>query len=171
MRCQDYFFKIALGRGCQSHAFNHQVDSGLRRFILLLNEEDEARSIPGFMTMSDCIRRKLFFQGKVFYCGRCHSKHTFYKGFPSEQGDEEQQPPTEQNENREQQNLPEATPEPHQDAETPSERNEVEQNDAAAGEPTVQEGGAKARSGDESELESDYPSANDETQQQPNAVV
>ena len=120
MRCQGYFFKIVLGRGCQSHAFNHQVDSGLRRFILLLNEEDEARNIPGFMTMSDCIRRKLFFQGKVFYCARCYSKHTFYK---------------------------------------------------AAGEPTAQEGGAKARSGDESELESDYPSANDETQQQPNAVV
>ena len=62
----------------------------------------------------------------IFLASRCHSKHGFHEGFPSEQEDEEQQPPTEQNENREQQDLPEVTPEIHQDAETPSARKEVE---------------------------------------------
>ena len=64
------------------------------------------------------IRRKLFFEGKVSYNGKYHSKHTFHEGCPFEQKDEEQQPSTEQNENREQQDLSEATPELHQNAET-----------------------------------------------------
>ena len=55
----------------------------------------------GFMKTSDDIRRKLFFQGKVFCCGRCHSKHTFHEGCPSEQENEEQQSRRDQNENRE----------------------------------------------------------------------
>ena len=96
------------------------------------------------MTMSDGIRRKLFFHGKVFYCGRCQSKHTFPEGYSSEQVDGEQQPPTEQNERREQQDLPEATPEIHQDAENPSKKTEVEQNDVALGQSIAQEGGAEA---------------------------
>ena len=155
----------------QSYAFHHQINGDLRRIILLLNEDVEARDIPGFMKTSDGIRRKLHFQEKIFYCGRCHSKHTFHEGCPSDQEDEEQQPPTEQNENREQQDLPEATPEVHWNPETPSERNEVEQNDAALGQSTTQEGGAEATPGDGSELESDCPSAGDETQQQPDTVV
>ena len=47
----------------------------------------------------------------------------------------------------------------------------MEQNDAALGQPTTQEGGAEAALGDGSKLESDYPSASDKTQQQSNAVV
>ena len=82
------------------------------------------------------IRRKLSFQGKVFYCGRFRST---YEDSPFEQEDEEQQPPTEQHENRKHQDLPAAIPELHQDAETPSERNKVEQNHAAPRQPTVQE--------------------------------
>ena len=82
-----------------------------------------AMTIPGFMTTSYGIRTKLFFQGKVFYCNTCHSKHTFHEGYSSEQRDEEQQPSTEQNKCRDQQDLPEATLEIHQDAETPSEMN------------------------------------------------
>ena len=50
-------------------------------------------------------------------------------------------------------------PELHQDAETPSERNDMEQNDAAPGQSTIQKGGAEATLGDGRELESDYPSA------------
>ena len=121
----------------QSYAFSHQINNGLRCIILLLNMDVEAPDIPGFMTRSHGIRRKLFFQGKIFYCGRCHSKHTFHEGCPSEQEDEGQQPPTKQNKNREQQDLPEATLEIHQNAETPSERNEVEQNDATLGQLTA----------------------------------
>ena len=93
-------FRVVRKAVGQSHTFNQQIDSGLR-LIILLNEDVKATDIPGFMTLSDDIRRKLFFQGKVFYCGRCDSKHTFYKDCSSEQGDEEQQPRTEQNENRE----------------------------------------------------------------------
>ena len=44
----------------QFYAFNHKIDSGIRRIILLLNEDVEARDIPGFTTTSDVIRRKLF---------------------------------------------------------------------------------------------------------------
>ena len=86
----------------QSYAFYHQIGSGLRRNILFLNEDIEEKDIPSFMTTSDDIRRKLFFQWKVFYSGRYHSKHTFYEGCASEQEDEEQQHPTKQNENRKQ---------------------------------------------------------------------
>ena len=68
----------------QSHAFNHQIDSGLRRIILLLNEDVKARDILGFMATSGGIRRKLFFQGKVLCCGRYYSKNTFHEGCPSE---------------------------------------------------------------------------------------
>ena len=73
----------------QSHAFNHQIDSGLRHIILPLNEDAEARDISGFMKTSDGIRRNLFFQGKIFYCGRYHSKHTLHKGCPYQQRNEE----------------------------------------------------------------------------------
>ena len=71
----------------QSFAFNEQIDSSQMHIIFLLNEEVEARDIPGFMATSNSIRRKLFFQGKIFYWGRSHSKHTFHKDCPSEQGD------------------------------------------------------------------------------------
>ena len=155
----------------QSHSFNHQIDNDLRCIILLLNEDVVARDIPGFMKKSVGIRRKLFFRGMVFYCSRCHSKHTFHKGCPSEQGDEEQQRPTEQNENREQQDLPEATPELHQDSESPFKKNEVEKNEAATEQPTNQEGGAEEALGDRSKLENKHPFATDATQQQPNPVV
>ena len=96
--------------------------------------------------MSDGIRRKLFFHGKVFYCGRCQSKHPFPEGYLSEQVDGEQQPPTEQNERREQQDLPEVTPEIHQDEENPSKKSKVKQSDVALGQPITQEGDAEATS-------------------------
>ena len=96
--------------------------------------------------MSDGIRRKLFFHGKVFYCGRCQSKHTFPEGYSSEQVDGEQQPPTEQNERRVQQDLPEVTPEIHQDEENPSKKSKVKQSDVALGQPITQEGDAEATS-------------------------
>ena len=89
------------------------------------------------MTTSNGIRKKFFFQGKVFNCGRWHSKHTFHEDFPCEQEDEEQQPPVEQNKNKEQQDLLKATPEIHQDAETPSKRTKRKQNDATLGQPTT----------------------------------
>ena len=68
----------------QSHSFNHQIDSDLRSIIVLMTEVVEARDIPRFMTTLDCIRRKLLFQGKLFYCGICHSKHTFHETCPPE---------------------------------------------------------------------------------------
>ena len=136
-----------------------------------MNEDAKTGDIPGFMTMSDAITKKLFFQGKVSYRGRCHSKSNFHGACPSKQGDEKQQPPTEQKENKEQQDLTGANPELHQDAETPSERNEMEQNDAAPRQPTLQEDGAEATSRNGSKLESNHLSASNESQQQPNLVV
>ena len=121
----------------KSHAFSHKIDSGLRRIILLLNEDDEARNIPGFMATSNSIRKKLFLQGKVFYWHRWQSKHTFHRVSLSEQVNEEQQSLLKQNENREKQDLPEATPELYRDVETPSKRNEAEQNNAALGQAIV----------------------------------
>ena len=50
----------------ESFALNHQIDSGLKCIILLMNDDGEARDIPGFMITSDGTRRKLFFQGKIF---------------------------------------------------------------------------------------------------------
>ena len=48
----------------QMHTFNCKIDSGLRKIFFLLHEGVEARNLPGFITTSDGIRRKLFFQGK-----------------------------------------------------------------------------------------------------------
>ena len=70
----------------QSYAFNHQIGRDLMRIVLLLNENVEG------MATSHGIRRKLFFQGKFFYCGRCYSKHTFHEGCSFEREDEKQQP-------------------------------------------------------------------------------
>ena len=47
----------------------------------------------------------------------------------------------------------------------------MEWNDAASGQSTSQEESAEATLGDESELESDYPSARDEAKRQPKVVV
>ena len=155
----------------KSHSFNQQIDISLRHFILLLNEDVEARDIRGFMITSNGNSRKLLFPGKVIYCGRSHNKHTFHKGCPSEQRDEEQQPPTEQNKNIEQQNLTEVTQEAHQDAENSSKRNEVGQNHAAPGQSTALEGGAEAMPGDISKLQSNHLAASNKIQQQGNAMV
>ena len=123
----------------KSHAFSHKIDSCLRRIILLLNEDDEARDVPGNMATSNGIRKKLFLQWKVFYWHRWQCKHTFHRVSLSEQVNEEQQSLLKQNENREKQDLPKATPELYQYAETPSKRNEVEQNNVAPGQAIVQE--------------------------------
>ena len=50
-------------------------------------------------------------------------------------------------------------------------KNEVERNDSAPEQPTEQNSGAEATPVDRGELESDYPSASNETQQWPSAVV
>ena len=121
------------------------------------------------MIISNGIIRKLLFPGKVFHFSRTHSKHTFYKGCPFEQTDKEQQPPTEQKKIIKQQNLPQVTPEPYQDAETSSKRNDVKRNDAASGQST--EGGAEAMPGDKSKLQSDHLVVSNKTQQQGNTVV
>ena len=47
----------------------------------------------------------------------------------------------------------------------------MEQKDATLGQWTAQEGDVEATPGDGSELESDCPSASNETQRQPNTVV
>ena len=63
-----------------------------------------------------------------------------------------------------QQDISEATTQLHHDAETLFERNKVERNGAAPGHPFAKEGDAEATPGERSELESNYPSASDETQ-------
>lgn len=86
-------------------------------------------------------------------------------------GDEEQQPATKHNKNREQWDLPKTTLELHQDAEAPSGKNEVEQSDTAPGQPTVQEGGAEAMLGDASKLQGNHPAGSHQTHQQRNTVI
>ena len=65
----------------------------------------------------------------------------------------------------------EATQELHQDVETASKRKEMEQIDAAPGQPTTQEGSVEAMLEKGSELQSNHPTASNETHQQPNTVV
>ena len=141
----------------KSHTFSHKIDSCLRRITLLLNEDDEARDIPGFMATSNGIRKKLLLQGKVFYWHRWQCKHTFHRASLSKQVNEEQQSLLKQNENREKQDLPEATPELYQDAETPSKTSNRAR------------GWCQGNVG--SELQSDHPSTIDETQHQPNMMI
>ena len=64
----------------QTYHFNRRIDSGLRKIFLLLHDEVEARDLPGFITTSDGVRRKLFFQGRLFYCRKCGSRHTYHEG-------------------------------------------------------------------------------------------
>ena len=69
----------------QSHAFNHLTDSGLRRIIL-----HWIRSFKRVIFLASWQRRATSGRNcssEVFYCCRCHSKHTFHEGCPSEQGD------------------------------------------------------------------------------------
>lgn len=63
-----YFRRFSLVKKVvgQSNTFSHQIDSGLTRIILLSNKGVEARNIPCFMKTSYGIKRKLFFQGKLF---------------------------------------------------------------------------------------------------------
>ena len=86
--------------------------------------------------MSNRIRRKLLFQGKVLF-----TEADAVVKIPS----------------------PKATPDLHLTAETSSERNEVKQKDAASGQPSAQESSAEETPVDGSELESDYSSASNET--------
>lgn len=103
----------------QSYASNYQIDASPRSIILLLNKEVEARDIPGFICTSG---------------GNCRSKGRFFTAadvivhmkIARLNRKMRRQPSAEQHENRKHQDLPAATPELHQDAETPSERNKVE---------------------------------------------
>ena len=58
----------------QMHSFNPIIDSGIRKTFLLLHEGAKARDLPSFITTSDDIMGKLFFQGKSFYCNKCKGK-------------------------------------------------------------------------------------------------
>ena len=141
--------------------FNHQIDSGPRcnpsfesgRWSkgcswlydnVLWYQEETVLPREGFLLrqVQEVAASHLPIQTGTLH-GKLHGKYAYFSWrVPSEQEDEEQQPPTEQNENRKEQDLLEATPEIYQYPEIPSKRNKVEQNDAALGQPTAEENGA-----------------------------
>ena len=58
----------------------HHIDSGLRRVFLHLHQGARTEHIPGFVTLSDGVSRKLFFRGKRYVCAKCSARHTYSEG-------------------------------------------------------------------------------------------
>ena len=67
----------------QSHTFANNIDSGIRKIFLLRKNGVQTRDIPGSIRTSDGIRRKLYFRGKLYFCGECSTKHTYTEGCPT----------------------------------------------------------------------------------------
>ena len=64
----------------RGHAFAPHIDSGLRRVFLHLHQNVKPEDIPGYVTLSDGVPRKLFFRGKRYVCAKCSARHTYLEG-------------------------------------------------------------------------------------------
>lgn len=75
----------------QGHKFANNIDSGLRKIFIMLNSDVQTRDIPGSIRTSDGIWRKLFFKGKLYFCGGCKTKHTYTEGCPVSHDEQREQ--------------------------------------------------------------------------------
>ena len=74
----------------QGHQFAKNIDSGLRKIFLTLNNRVQTRDIPGSIRTSDGVGKKLFFKGKLYFWGGCGMKHTYTRGCPISRTDKDQ---------------------------------------------------------------------------------
>ena len=75
----------------QGHKFANNIDSGLRKIFVMLNNGVQTRDIPGSIRTSDGIWRKLSFKGKLYFCGGCGTKHTYTEGCPVSHDEQREQ--------------------------------------------------------------------------------
>ena len=64
----------------KGYDFAPHIDSGLRRAFLHLHQNVKPEDIPGHVTLSDGVSRKLYFKGKRYVCAKCSSHHTYLEG-------------------------------------------------------------------------------------------
>ena len=74
------FWGVVKGISHRGYDFAPHVDSGLRRVFLHLHQGVNPESIPGFITLSDGVYRKLYFKGKRYLCAKCSTTHTYLEG-------------------------------------------------------------------------------------------
>ena len=74
------FWRVVKGISHRGYDFAPHIDSGLRRVFLHLHQGVSPESIPGFITLSDGVSRKLYFRGKKYLCAKCSAKHTYLEG-------------------------------------------------------------------------------------------
>ena len=74
------FWGVVKGISHRGYDFAPHIDSGLRRVFLHLHQGVNPESIPGFITLSDGVSRKLYFRGKKYLCAKCSAKHTYLEG-------------------------------------------------------------------------------------------
>ena len=64
----------------RGHAFAPHIDSGLRRVFLNLHQSVKPEDIPGHVTLSDGVPRKLYFLGERYVCAKRSARHTYLDG-------------------------------------------------------------------------------------------
>ena len=74
------FWGVVKGISHKRYDFAPHVDSGFRRVFLHLHQGMNLESIPGFITLSDGVHRKLYFKGKTYLCAKCSTTHTYLEG-------------------------------------------------------------------------------------------
>ena len=72
------------------HKFAKHIDNSRRKIFLTLNNRVQIRDTPGSIRTSDGVRIKLFFQGKLYFCRECGTKHTYTEGCYISQVDQQQ---------------------------------------------------------------------------------
>lgn len=89
----------------QGHTFANNIESGLQKIFLMLNNAVQSRDIPGYIRILDGMWRKLFFKGKLYLCGGCSTKYTYTESCPVSH-DEQQKNNNDQQQVKTQQERP-----------------------------------------------------------------
>ena len=64
----------------RGHDFAPYIDSDLQRVFLQLHQGVKPEDIPGYITLSDGVSRKLYFRGEKYVCPKCSAHHTYSEG-------------------------------------------------------------------------------------------
>ena len=118
-------------KGCD---FAPHIDSGLRKVFLHLHQGVNPESIPGFITLSDGVYRKLYFRGKKYLCVKCSTTHTYREGcaeqLPQESVEETNNNTTQEKTTNEQQQMTNTQP---QMEDTPTATKQQKRNSTISG--------------------------------------
>ena len=128
------FWGVVKGISHRGYDFAPHIDSGLRRVFLHLHQGVNPESIPGFITLSDGVSRKLYFRGKKYLCAKCSAKHTYLEGcaeqLPQESVEETNKNTTQENTTNKQQQT---TNKQRQTEDAPTATKQQKQNSTISG--------------------------------------